>query len=724
MKRNTTTTASIETVPGQGQSKPCGEEQFKAIKDGLQEVRNANLTDIWTRRHYAEQVRYCLWDGQHPDGRKHDLADGPAAFPFDKASDARVRTADFIIRLTVATLKLAARRGNVRIAPTEATASPLASHIQTWCSHILNNLIGHEWRFELERWLNWTHGDSPAVSLLHVTWERETRVRLVEFGIEDFLEYLVTSGVPIDEAAIDNIESLVTDPAREDELLSALLQRFPTLKPATVRGSIKTLREQGRASFPEPYTHRNQPRIEAQRIWQDVFVPSATRHPDRCRVIYKRAWYTQAEVLAMQESGEWTPDFCTQLLTKAGKSVVPENLGLDNWTTNTDTYNRPAPETKNLYEVICAYTRSATDDGVNGIFVLPFSYYIDTPAADLRLLDYPHGDFPFVWYVREVTTENLLDSRGISELVTTDQSFLKILRDLSSDHAQLASLPPFFSDSLITERDLKWKPLGLIRKRRQEKIEPAVLPPLPQNTLEMQDRILQSVANYFGMPIVEINAIVQQVLTQDLIEDYLDVLKQVIRQILQLSIEYATPAEIQRVTKAKPEEFDIELLRESILTLPDIQISFAAESFNLEYVQTVGQIIRDILLTIDTDQTIIRAEAVDYLARLLSPTLANQMLRSVEAANQMEEKDEEANFAKIMSGVEPPMAEDGQDFRTRYATLQRILQSNPALLSRIPDDARAILDARLEHLENQIQQTENAQIGRQLGQLALSTPQG
>jgi hypothetical protein len=95
------------------------------------------------------------------------------------------------------------------------------------------------------------------------------------------------------------------------------------------------------------------------------------------------------------------------------------------------------------------------------------------------------------------------------------------------------------------------------------------------------------------------------------------------------------------------------------------------------------------------------------------------MLRSVQAANRIEEEAEELNFAKIAAGIEPVMAEEGQDFNTRLATLQRIIESNPEAAANLSPISQQIFSARVEHLENQIQQQENARTGRQMGQQVL-----
>ena len=52
-----------------------------------------------------------------------------------------------------------------------------------------------------------------------------------------------------------------------------------------------------------------------------------------------------------------------------------------------------------------------------------------------------------------------------------------------------------------------------------------------------------------------------------------------------------------------------------------------------------------------------------------------------------------------------------------------ITQKNPEALQKMSPVSRKIYQARLEHLQNQVQQLENAQIGRQVGSPALAEGQ-
>ena len=85
--------------------------------------------------------------------------------------------------------------------------------------------------------------------------------------------------------------------------------------------------------------------------------------------------------------------------------------------------------------------------------------------------------------------------------------------------------------------------------------------------------------------------------------------------------------------------------------------------------------------------------------------------------------DDQNNFPKIAAGVEPDMVAAGQNFPLRLQTLQTIGQKNPSAFQKLSPASQMILQARMEYLQNQVQQLKNAQIGRQVGQPALGGAQ-
>jgi hypothetical protein len=87
----------------------------------------------------------------------------------------------------------------------------------------------------------------------------------------------------------------------------------------------------------------------------------------------------------------------------------------------------------------------------------------------------------------------------------------------------------------------------------------------------------------------------------------------------------------------------------------------------------------------------------------------------------MEQEDEQTAFAKIAAGTEPPLKEGGQNAQVRLQTLQQIIQSNPAVQQRYQQDEifRKMIDARAQAFQFQLQQQQNAVIGRTGAQPAL-----
>ncbi len=718
MKSKATDKPNMESQPGQGQPKTVSDEMFLEILEGLKSIRAHENLNVWTRRAYSDRTRYCIWPNQSPDGKKrkaHEWDREPE--PFNGASDARVRLVDLVINIQVAMLMAATKASNLRINSIHVGDPKVAGYMQTYCSWLLNSKIIGEWELETERLANYGLGDSPAVALMHVYWEQEAGVHMVEFSQEEFMAEVAKLDMELDEEMLADVEGLFANPERSEELLSVLRTRFPHLKLPMLRASLGELQTEGRASFPEPYLLRNEPCVEAMRILEDVYVPTGTKSPRRCRRLYRREWYSRAELENMVTTGELDREFVDLLLEHGdGKSSYPQHV--DGWSNTTGEdhirYHNPA-EYKGLYEVIYAYIRAHNDDGHIGEYILPFSEFVkDRPGSKMRLMDYPDGKKPFVWYVREATTRRLLDARGWSELLISDQAFLKTLRDLSSDHACISGLPPFLTDAGITEQDYSWKSLGFIRKRRNQRMDPVKFNDLPRSIQEQKQEIRQMVSLYTGTPLEDINELIMGLLQQSAVDRWLGVIKQIILKILQMAVVY-DPEGFVRISGAEG-DLDMDALKRSVQDLPDVEIDFNVDRFNLEYIKSVGTIIKDILLAMDTDQTIIRSEAVAFLAQELSPRFAQAVTRPVEGAAEAEVKDEQMNFALIMSGVEPQMKESGQNYRLRLETLQNIVQENPSVLQQMTPESQRYFQARVDHLQNQIQQEENAQIGRTMGQ--------
>jgi hypothetical protein len=112
---------------------------------------------------------------------------------------------------------------------------------------------------------------------------------------------------------------------------------------------------------------------------------------------------------------------------------------------------------------------------------------------------------------------------------------------------------------------------------------------------------------------------------------------------------------------------------------------------------------------------------IRYMMAALDQNLSDLIVQDIGVATAAEQEDEQTAFAKIAAGTEPPLKEGGQNAQVRLQTLQQIIQSNPAVQQRYQQDEifRSMIDARAQAFQFQLQQQQNAVIGRTGAQPAL-----
>jgi hypothetical protein len=121
----------------------------------------------------------------------------------------------------------------------------------------------------------------------------------------------------------------------------------------------------------------------------------------------------------------------------------------------------------------------------------------------------------------------------------------------------------------------------------------------------------------------------------------------------------------------------------------------------------------------DSLNTVQRDKLVHWLLNAINPNLADNVWRPSESANADEQKDESINFARIVAGDEPPMQAEGQNFALRLETLQSIINKNPEVRRKLTPISQQMLEARMKHLANQVDQQQNAITGARVGESVL-----
>jgi hypothetical protein len=155
------------------------------------------------------------------------------------------------------------------------------------------------------------------------------------------------------------------------------------MKIKRMRDIAQQILETGTAEFPAPYYRENGPKIVPLRIYEDVFFHANVTDIQRAPVIFLRQWLTRAEILERAATEGWDDDFVTGLLGEEKGQGHEGQSGFDESSTDgtgPGVFDGELDRRRGHYEIVTAYRRSVDEDGIMGIYVTKFSYFLEVPA--------------------------------------------------------------------------------------------------------------------------------------------------------------------------------------------------------------------------------------------------------------------------------------------------------------------------------------------------------
>lgn len=717
---------------GDGGTQPCTAEQLTRLKTGFTTMCTDAGNGVNDRREIAERTRFCRWDGQSPDGKKHKgaMPNGGDPFPFEGASDRRDRTADGITNEQVVIIMAALMRFNLGFAGlpgrNQLASDQLAEKLSHLWEFLERNQLAAEWFVEWTKFAQWRQGDSPAVGIMQVYWHQERALKEETMTAADFVarmaELAVQEGVELTPEDQLDLEDLAVNPGRREELANLLRVLWPELPRKRAVTVADELQDQGTSTFPYPYVCENRLRMKARRLFQDIFIPENTTDPQRSRRVDVLEWFTQEELREMESSGAFdNPTFVDEVLKHEGKTPFTRYT---RWSQDGEYTEQPMASTwdaakqKGLFALVTTFYRASNAAGIPGTYTVQWHHCVDQAGTDQRLLDYslPGRRYPFVMSPREILSDSLWDSRGNSELSATEQHALKTLHDMFMDHAQLNTVPPIEVPTARPKLAIVWGPLKQIKVNRTGEIRP--LPPMnyPQSTDRMMGIVREGIARYFGLMAESNPPDLVRLYQQSLVDFMFLPVAEVMTMGTMLAAQFMDDAELAGVVGP-----------DAVGAIRDVgkgggfrvEIDFEAGMLSMDFMKAVGEMISNYVLKWDTQSTIPRDVLVKWFLGQLSRRLANRLTRPVAESNQSEIDDESANFSRIAAGDEPPMMTEGQNWALRRQTLLDIGRKNPEAFQKLTPMSWEILKQRLQHFDGMLEQEKNAVIGRTMAAPAL-----
>jgi len=671
-------------------------DKIAAIADAI-----TDAADWLTRNDTADSVAECTWPGQSDDGRKHDTRK-EKAFPWDGASDTRIRLAEEIIDDNARLLKAAYASSNIGAKPVNTATVAQAQAVTVFLEWLRDTCLTDEKLTEIPLLAQWRELYGAAV--LGIAWRTETKASKQELTI-DQLDQLRAQVMQSMQAAEENdpeafkiiggvntlFEAIATPPLAPDGI-AVVQDMYPHLTPAKAKRIFEHLRDYGKADVPYREVIASRPEWTALRVMRDIFFPVNTCKLQDAEWLAQRETLTKAQLSARVEDEDYSPSAVADALEKAvGTSLATA--------ATRDSYG-PVDEMKDLVEIFHHYERR---DGTVHVTVL-------CPATDATLtsytLDYAHGGYPFVEFVRARKKRPIIENKGVAEIVDTWQKEVKAHRDGRVDRLSASIFPPLLVPQNRPNLDINFGPGATIKERKPGEISFLRIPALDQDTVGIERETRADASNYFCRPAPGVSDVRQALFSQEMASEWLESLKLVVNQTLALARQHMGDEAFHAVTGVQM-DFAAGALDFTIT------LEFNASMFNVELVMKKLNLVKEIL-NMDTFGIVDRAGLVRWAMESVDPRLARDIVQDAQDASAAEVEDETAQFAKLFAGVEPEMKPGGQNYGLRLQTLQKILQSNPNLEQRMQSDPvfAAMIQNRMKHFNFMLTQQQNAQIGR------------
>lgn len=647
----------------------------------------------------SDDQRMCRWEGQSDDGRKHEDALGFEPFPFEGASDVRVRLIDDVINQLVVLLMTSWSRSTIRVSGTEVNDAEISGAAQTLMQWLVQNKIRAELEKEAELWVQYTM--QFGWSAVHVGWNRTVSKRNDIIRMED-LAIAAAQGDGLLAQAIGQIKA---DPNTDLGIMMIQQSLMCTDKEAKI--ICKNLNKDGWSEYQQPYISCNLPVIAALKPFDEIAFPPETVDLQDARVIFKRTFMSEVQFRSIGKSESWDEEFVEQAVNTAGKAGYLQD---SNIIPLINTVPNAVEKADNLIEVVYSYAKQLDKQGNSAIY---YTVFCPTVAENLygkhEILEYAHGQYPFIEYRRERLRRSIVESRGIPEVLYTEQEELKAQKDAIRDRTALEVSPPL-----------------MVKKRlaSQTRIGPGQLLPVnspdeyqylsgpsgtPATAFALMEKIELKVAQQFGLYHPQVVPTHTQMTQQFFVNNFFLAWSSVYKQLFSLSIQYLLPEEIERIAGVP-----ITTTFTDNHNQFDFMVKFDIREHDTDWVMEKLKSINQFVLPMDSTGTIDRSKLITKLVQAIAPETAHEILVDQKTATQKQYKEVQNDLALMMLGLEAQYTENDPMAGQKMQAMQDIMSKNPKAQQASQGDPvfQALFQNYSKNLQMSISQQQNAQIGR------------
>jgi len=488
----------------------------------------------------------------------------------------------------------------------------------------------------------------------------------------------------------------------DEELTEVLKTQFDISK-SKARAMLKEMRKDGETTVPVTRQVVSRPKIKALAPDEDVFWPSYCIDPQESPFMFHVVSMTPEQLRSKINTENWSEEFVDAAIELAGQGEdTDQNIYQ---LREDDEFTRD--NENSLVRIVYCYQRLLDEDNVPGIYCTIYHSNITDLYAKHQLLDYSHGQYPFVVTTLEKTSKKLYSSRSYPELIESLQQVLKAETDAGIDAQSLATLPPI--EFPMGRSPARFGPGVKIPYRTPGEVRFADTPRGSVSNVELRRYIQEQANRYFGRNAPGVDPIEAQMKQQEVIDKVFHHLKHVLDQVYSLYQQYGPDQEYFRVTgmqdmqkydKGKPNErFDFYMQFDAATQDPEQM---------LERVKAIAQLGAQL----DKNGTLDTERLLQIAVGQILPGAAESIMLPKETASQKAMDEERQTIAEIYAGV-PPNVKPNDAHEMKLQIFQQWL-SQPDVAEKVQQDPalQERISNYLQQRQMQVQQKANAEIGR------------
>jgi hypothetical protein len=500
----------------------------------------------------------------------------------------------------------------------------------------------------------------------------------------------------------------IQNPSKEDYAIALCKQVMPQMKQKDIRKFVTSMRDEGQGEMEEVYIQKNIPKVTALKPFDEVCFPPETSDLQSARVIFRRQFMTEVELRSMQKNAGWDPEFIEAACRTAGNHFYFNDPNLVPTTTM---LNSNIQRGDNLIEIVWAYYRQLDETDIASIYYTVFTPHIGNELYAIQdMLNYAHGDYPFVALRYEMTRRQVTESRGIPEISKTEQDEVKAQHDAFRDRTALEIMPPVKVVKRVgaLNRIAPGQVLPVTTKDDYTWMDP------PAGKAEYAIAIIKQIevnlGNFYGFMVgEEIDPQKVRMAQQLQVNNWLGFWTQCYKQLFSLCLQFMPEEEVTRITGAPLKQNMSEIHSQY-----DFNVRFDVRDNDPEFVMEKLKAIVETVVPLDSGGVIDRNKLVKLVIEAISPDAARELVIDQTTASQKLYKDVIHDVGMMMLGNEAMYVENDPAAESKMQYLQEILQKNPKAAQAAQGDRvfQILLENYSKNLQMSVEQQKNKTIGR------------